>query len=282
MEVGAGHGKLSFLLLRKLVELREFWPEGCRFLFVMTDFTQEDVDFWKQHDALDPFIRDDLLDFAVFSALPPPVTTPPPRRLTAHTRPSFAAPRRGKRPGDQAAAARDHAVQGVVPESDGGGLQLRVRHAAPGRLPRVRRAAARGALHSDRAAVGGGSNGGPRYARARACQSLSPHTRPTSPTDIIRKIKCEWHYRPCSTDYYAGDAQLNAVLSQYVNSFREASVLIPLGGFRLLRNIQHMANGRCMVLVGDKAYSQEDELAGLRDPHVAIHGSFSFMVRRRS
>lgn len=29
---------------------------------------------------------------------------------------------------------------------------------------------------------------------------------------------------------------------------------------------------------GDKAYSQESELVGLRDPHVAIHGSFSFMV----
>lgn len=105
-------------------------------------------------------------------------------------------------------------------------------------------------------------------------------SRPWLRADIIRKIKCEWHYRPCSVDYYAGDAQLNAVLSHYVNSFREASLLVPLGGFRLLRNIQHIADGRCMVLVGDKAYSQEDELAGLRDPHIAIHGSFSFMVRR--
>jgi hypothetical protein len=29
---------------------------------------------------------------------------------------------------------------------------------------------------------------------------------------------------------------------------------------------------------GDKAYGHEEELTGLRDPHVAIHGSFSFMV----
>lgn len=36
--------------------------------------------------------------------------------------------------------------------------------------------------------------------------------------------------------------------------------------------------GRCLALVGDKAYAQEDELAGLRDPHVAVHGSLSFMA----
>ena len=29
---------------------------------------------------------------------------------------------------------------------------------------------------------------------------------------------------------------------------------------------------------GDKAYGHEEELTGLRDPHVAVHGSFSFMV----
>lgn len=29
---------------------------------------------------------------------------------------------------------------------------------------------------------------------------------------------------------------------------------------------------------GDKAYNHEEEVVGLRDPHIAIHGSFSFMV----
>lgn len=37
---------------------------------------------------------------------------------------------------------------------------------------------------------------------------------------------------------------------------------------------------RCVVLccLGDKAYNHETELKGLRDPHIAVHGSFSLMV----
>lgn len=99
-----------------------------------------------------------------------------------------------------------------------------------------------------------------------------------APTDLIRTLKCEWHYRPCSPDYYADDAQLNAVLRHYTRTFREASVLVPLGGLRLLRNALHIAGGRSLMLCGDKAYNQEEELMGLRDPHLAVHGSFSFMV----
>ncbi len=36
--------------------------------------------------------------------------------------------------------------------------------------------------------------------------------------------------------------------------------------------------GGCGGCAGDKAYGHEEELTGLRDPHVAVHGSFSFMV----
>ena len=31
-------------------------------------------------------------------------------------------------------------------------------------------------------------------------------------------------------------------------------------------------------VAGDKCYNHERELEGLRDPHIAIHGSFSLMV----
>lgn len=40
VEVGAGHGKMAFLMVTKLLELREFFPVERPFKYVMTDFTQ--------------------------------------------------------------------------------------------------------------------------------------------------------------------------------------------------------------------------------------------------
>lgn len=42
IEVGTGHGKLTYMLLRALVDMREYWPVHVKqpFVYVMTDFTQ--------------------------------------------------------------------------------------------------------------------------------------------------------------------------------------------------------------------------------------------------
>lgn len=45
-----------------------------------------------------------------------------------------------------------------------------------------------------------------------------------------------------------------------------------------MNNLADISGGKLMLMCGDKAYNHEAELSGLRDPHVAIHGSFSFMV----
>lgn len=39
-----------------------------------------------------------------------------------------------------------------------------------------------------------------------------------------------------------------------------------------------LSNGKTVVLCGDKAMSKEDDLRGERNPHIALHGSFSCMV----
>ncbi len=33
-----------------------------------------------------------------------------------------------------------------------------------------------------------------------------------------------------------------------------------------------------LVIWGCQGFANEDEVLGLRDPHIAVHGSFSFMV----
>lgn len=51
-----------------------------------------------------------------------------------------------------------------------------------------------------------------------------------------------------------------------------------MGGLNCLRNLIELTSGRVFFLSGDKAYNHESEMKGLRDPHIAIHGSFSMMV----
>ncbi len=69
VELGAGSGRFSYLLLKKLQALRLQSPLPTpAFRYVMTDFTQENIDSWRGHPALQPFIEDGLLDFALFDA----------------------------------------------------------------------------------------------------------------------------------------------------------------------------------------------------------------------
>jgi len=99
---------------------------------------------------------------------------------------------------------------------------------------------------------------------------------------MIKTLKCAWDYKPVEIDSlgggYATDPSLARTLQWYKDNCEEASVLLPVGGLSLLNNVLAFSGGKAMVLVGDKAYSQVSELAGRRDPHIAVHGSFSLMV----
>jgi hypothetical protein len=66
VELGAGHGKLGFLILKHLVSLREFWPASNCFRYVLTDYTTSIINFWKNHPSLLKFFNDGLLDYAKF------------------------------------------------------------------------------------------------------------------------------------------------------------------------------------------------------------------------
>lgn len=100
---------------------------------------------------------------------------------------------------------------------------------------------------------------------------------------ILSRATFAWKYRQCSCDYFHGDdKELNVLLKHLVDeSIRNCSshsVLLPVSCFSLLRNIGVWNNNRILLLTGDKAFVNESESQGLRDPHIALHGSFSMMV----
>eukprot|EP00611_Tribonema_gayanum_P026583 TRINITY_DN6367_c0_g1_i2.p2 TRINITY_DN6367_c0_g1~~TRINITY_DN6367_c0_g1_i2.p2 ORF type:complete len:347 (+),score=100.83 TRINITY_DN6367_c0_g1_i2:911-1951(+) len=54
---------------------------------------------------------------------------------------------------------------------------------------------------------------------------------------------------------------------------------MPVGALAALRNLRALtARGQLVVLAGDKGHTQLSEMDGQRDPHIALHGSFSCMV----
>lgn len=68
MELGTGCGQLSFYILKKIKQLkRQFHVEDLNIVYLMTDFTESNVKFWNQHPALQEFIEDKSLDFAIFN-----------------------------------------------------------------------------------------------------------------------------------------------------------------------------------------------------------------------
>jgi tetratricopeptide (TPR) repeat protein len=69
LELGAGSGRLAFHLLKcidKLLEESELTlPPFC---YIMSDLPIKNVDFWKGHPSLQPFVEQGRLDFARFDA----------------------------------------------------------------------------------------------------------------------------------------------------------------------------------------------------------------------
>jgi len=69
LELGAGGGRFAFLFLQAFEALLAASPlAGTPFRYVMTDFAEANIAFWRDHPALAPFVAAGRLDFARFDA----------------------------------------------------------------------------------------------------------------------------------------------------------------------------------------------------------------------
>jgi hypothetical protein len=69
IELGAGTGRFAYHFLQS------FWPAGrapvpgeLAIRYVMTDFAEKNLDAWRAHPSLQPYIDSGVLDFALFDA----------------------------------------------------------------------------------------------------------------------------------------------------------------------------------------------------------------------
>ncbi len=69
LELGAGHGRLGYHFLKHIEKYQE--QSAVRlppFCYVLSDFTAANLEFWKTHPRLQPYIQKGWLDFALFNA----------------------------------------------------------------------------------------------------------------------------------------------------------------------------------------------------------------------
>lgn len=68
IDIGAGFGKLSYLVMYSLLEMKEHWPSSAHqpFVYVVSDCCDQYVPLWERDPYLSQFVQMGYLDFAVF------------------------------------------------------------------------------------------------------------------------------------------------------------------------------------------------------------------------
>jgi SAM-dependent MidA family methyltransferase len=69
LELGAGHGRLCYHFFK---HFETFYEQSAfplpPFCYVLSDFTEANLEFWQDHPRLQPYISKGWLDFALFDA----------------------------------------------------------------------------------------------------------------------------------------------------------------------------------------------------------------------
>jgi hypothetical protein len=262
VELGAGHGKLSFLILKHLVSLREFWPASNCFRYVMTDFAPSTIEFWKTQSNLAPYFDDGLLDYALFDCDAADNDLHLARTGIALNRSSLQRPVVVVANYVFSALKQDH-LQFFGSDTGGSTKCAQCTVVVP---------KADDDSENDRS----GNQDEQDDHTARFDTAPEMNLFPTN-----AEIQFEHVNAKDAVPYDLIDPTLSKLIQRvYVDSGKDMSVGVPLGALRCIRSLQRMtANTSMMMLVGDKGYDTlNDHERSSRDPHVVFHGCLSFMV----
>lgn len=64
VELGTGAGQFSFYFLKRLEDLRQLFSLTAEIVYIMSDFTDKNIEFWQQQHQLKSFAEQGVLDFA--------------------------------------------------------------------------------------------------------------------------------------------------------------------------------------------------------------------------
>ena len=236
LELGASHGKFSFLVLQHLMAQEDLPP----FLYVISDVSRLNVEYCMHHPRLKTFVEQGIVDFAVFDALSDQNIT----LIRSGTVLSSCA----------RLVVISNYLFSCLPHDAFRCVPLK-----------------------DRTDV---------YESLVVCRSTQSKEIDKYDPELLSRIVLSWSYRLVSQkkleSYYTGKyAALSKILTPAISAYASlgaCSFTVPVGAVNCLDRLQRIARGNLVLLCADKGYLTPEELLGLRDPHIAVHSSFSCMV----
>jgi len=248
IELGTGSGKFSFYMLKALIEMKDTLDFPIdKLVYVMTDFTESNFNFWKDHPQLAPYFKSGQLDSAIFDAVND-------ESITLSNSGVVLGPGTVKNP---ICVVANYLFDTLCHD---------IFQVSPGLTPD-----GSGLLKEGLISVG---------------SKRSDEPDPLEP-EIIKRFDNHFRYDDISADYYKNEGgdepHLERILKWYEQYFGSSSggggsILLPIGAIRAIRRLGAFTNGRAVVISGDKGNNNPEQFRGLLDPHIAVHGSFSVMV----
>jgi len=95
--------------------------------------------------------------------------------------------------------------------------------------------------------------------------------------EILARLRLRYEFREMGEDYYSSP-DWNRILLDYGSLLGNTSLSLPVGSFRFVDHLLKTSGGRLVVLASDKSWNRTEELSGLEDPGLVLHGSFSLTV----
>jgi len=241
VELGAGSGKFSFFMLKAVKELAETLDfPSHKIVYVMTDFTWNNLKFWNDHECFRQFLDCGQLDVAIFDAV---------RDETIKLYHSNVTIGRNNLKNPICIVANylfDTLCHDI--------FQIEA-----------------GKLKEGLISVGSRSESEPDPLDPAIIKRFDNHFTYRVVDDdyyVTSELEDAHHLRQVLQwyrDFFGGSAD-------------SASILLPIGALRALRRLTSFSGGRALVISGDKGNNNHEQFRGLTDPHVAVHGSFSVMV----
>ena len=240
IELGTGSGKFSFFMLKALEEMQAVCDFPLRkIVYVMTDFTESNFNFWRDHPQLKKYFDNGQLDAAIFNAVTDST-------ITLWKSGVVLGPGTCKNPVCIVANYLFDTLYHDIFQVDGGELKEGL------------------------VSVGSRNKEEPDPLEPdiiNRFENLYMY-KPISPTYYSDEDGDEVHFRRMLKWYH----------DYFRDRATGASILLPIGALRALRKLGCFSNGRALVLSGDKGNNNPEQFTGLADPHIAVHGSFSLMV----
>eukprot|EP00923_Selenidium_pygospionis_P033338 GHVN01058606.1.p1 GENE.GHVN01058606.1~~GHVN01058606.1.p1 ORF type:complete len:1098 (-),score=117.67 GHVN01058606.1:3990-7283(-) len=298
VEIGGGHGRFSFLFVKHLLRYRDTWaalgiPEKP-FVYVFTDVAEANVAFCEKHPRFQELIKDGWLDFALFDANA--VDASIKLRKSGVTIPRYA----------PIFAIANYVLDSLLTDA----LQFSPQNASQ-----------EGTEHEENSAVSGSETISVCKKALVSIYSPIEEPCLTDPA-LIGRISFSWDWEEIGFDFssyhsgplYTFDSQgflvpptdeppsspppipntsvlppymredpfMVELVGLYASLRTPLSIILPVGALQLLRRLSDWSGHRLIVMVGDKGYPGIEEFKVQKDPHIAIHGSLSFMVNQHA